>query len=247
MTAAGYAAAAGAAFAAGLVNALAGGGTLISFPVLVALGVPVVAANVTSTVALTAGYLGGTLAQRDDLGAHRASLRPLILTAGLSGLCGAVLLVVSPEALFRRVVPYLILLSCSLLALHEPIKRRIGAAAAPGTSRALFVGLAIAGLYGGYFGAGLGIVLLAGLGLWMKGELTELNAVKQTLSLGINCVAALLFLFSGKVHWGAAAVMALFSLGGGHLGGRIAGRVSPGALRAAVVVVGLAIAGRFLW
>jgi uncharacterized membrane protein YfcA len=150
-----YAFAAASAFAAGLVNAVAGGGTLLSFPALVALGLPAVDANMTNTVGLTAGFLGGSLAQRRDLAARR-DLGPLLVAGGLGGLGGGVLLRWSGEALFRALVPYLILFACVLLVAQEPLRRRLGARTAsappPEPSRAsprVLIAVTFAGLYGG--------------------------------------------------------------------------------------------------
>jgi uncharacterized membrane protein YfcA len=148
----------------------------------------------------------------------------------------------SSEALFRKLVPYLILLACVLIAGQAPLKRRLGAREGHEPSRvtpSVFIALAVAGLYGGYFGAALGILLLAGLGLVLHGSLTQLNAMKQAISMAINIVAALFFAFEGRVHWRFAVVMMVFSLAGGHLGGRLAARLPPSALRALAIAIGL--------
>jgi len=244
-------AAGGAAFAAGLVNAVAGGGTLISFPTLVALGVPPVSANITNTVALCPGYFGGTVAQRHDLAEEKRRLVPLGLAAALGGLAGSVLLVITSEALFREVVPYLILLACALLGLQDQIRKRLGLGeGGEGGERHLglpwiVVMVLLAAIYGGYFGAGLGIMLLAALGIASSTSINKQNAVKQALSLIINVVAAIFFAFSGQVAWWLAGVMTVGSLVGGSLGGRIASRLHPRILRAAVVLLGVAVAVRF--
>ncbi len=249
-----YLLAAAAAFGAGLVNAVAGGGTLISFPTLVALGVPAVSANITNTVALCPGYVGGSFAQRRELREHGRKLPALFASAAAGGLAGALLLVLTSEALFRALVPFLILLACALLALQERIKRRLGAsleAAGPATeperrpAPGLLAAVFLAASYGGYFGAGLGIMLLAVLGIALSDTLNRLNAIKQALSAVVNIVAALFFLFSAKVVWGMAAAMAVGSLLGGNLGGRIASRLDPRVLRAIVLVLGVAVAARF--
>ena len=236
----------GAGLAAGLINAVAGGGTLVSFPVLVALGVPTVSANITNTVALCPGYLGGAAAQRHDLAENRDRLRSLLPAAAAGGLTGSVLLVVSPERLFRNLIPYLILVACALLAGQPLIKKWLGATsqARPG-SPLLVVAVFLCAVYGGYFGAGLGIMLLAVLGLALHDPLVRVNALKQVLSFVINVLAALFFLFSGKVFWAFAAVMAVTSLIGGHLGGRLVGRLNPVVLRTVVVLFGLGAAIRF--
>ena len=261
-------AAGGAALVAGAVNAVAGGGTLISFPALVAIGVPAVPANVTNTVSLLPGYLAGAWAQRDDLRPQLAHARVLTAVSAAGGLAGSVILVLLPSSAFRVVVPYLILLACGLLAFGDRLRPRAVAAAGPdaagpaGTGEAserpgpdrarpdrhplaftasIFLGAA----YGGFFGAGLGIMLLALLGIFRTEPLRQLNALKQALSFVINLVAALFFLFSGKVVWALVPIMAVGSLLGGYLGGRLARVIDSHFLRRLVVVAGVAVAISF--
>ena len=241
-----YLGAGGAALAAGVINAVAGGGTLVSFPVLVALGVPSVSANITNTVSLCPGYLGGAYAQRSDLRENADRLRPMAAVAAVGGLAGSVLLVISPERLFRNLVPFLILGACALFAAQPWLKTLRRNAEDLQTNRVvLYASLLVCAVYGGYFGAGLGIMLLAVLGLALPDPLVRLNAYKQALSLVINVLAAVFFVFSGKVQWQYAAVMAVGSLIGGNLGGRLVGVLKPIALRVAVIVFGVAAAIRF--
>lgn len=235
-----------AAMAAGLVNALAGGGTLISFPTLTAIGLPAVAANVTNTVALVPGYLGAALAQLKQVERHRERLRIFIPVGIAGGLVGGILLVNTSEQTFRALVPFLILFGSALLAISERLKewvqQRIGAqrsTASPTLLAALPIGLA--SVYGGYFGAGLGVILLAVLSLTLDDSLTELNALKQVISFFTNTAAAVFFLFSGEVVWSVAIVMAVFALVGGALGGRLAGKIAPSTLRWIVVTIGVII------
>lgn len=277
-----YLAAAGAALGAGAVNALAGGGTLISFPTLIGIGVPAVPANVTNTVALLPGYLGGTWAQRDDLRPQMTGFRSLAFAGAAGGLAGSILLVTIPPHAFRVVVPYLIVASCLLLLGQERARRLVGLASSeppsappaeevpeagpPGVGADTSAGavapvgsaptrsgvgpvhptLAIwvfaAAVYGGFFGAGLGIVLLAILGLFHAGPLSRVNALKQALSFIVNVVAAVFFAFSGHVRWELVPVMAAASIVGGFAGGRFAGRISGDLLRKVVVVAGLGAA-----
>ncbi|HVA74709.1 MAG TPA: sulfite exporter TauE/SafE family protein [Acidimicrobiales bacterium] len=286
-----YLAVAGASLAAGMVNALAGGGTLISFPTLVGIGVPAVPANVTNTVALLPGYLGGSWAQRDDLRPQLGDARVLAATGAVGGLAGSVLLVMIPPQAFRLAVPYLIVASCLLLLGQERARSFVGVAApapgspgagvgqsgtdqpgvdppgvgadtdagavasaqpaptrpgAPGLHPALAISVFAAAVYGGFFGAGLGIVLLAVLGLFHAGPLARVNALKQALSFVINVVAAVFFAFSGHVRWQLVPVMAAASILGGFAGGRLAGRISGDMLRKLVVVAGLGAAAA-LW
>lgn len=239
-----------AAVAGGAVNAIAGGGTLITFPMLTAVGIPAVAANVTNTVALSPGYLGGTMAQRADLRGQRERLWRLVPVGAVGGIAGGLLLLASGERLFRGLVPYLILLACGLLAFQPRIRtwltaprRAMRARQDPWLSALPVFGAAI---YGGYFGAGLSVIVLAVLGLCLTDNLTRLNALKQGIAFAVNIAAAAFFVFSGHVVWPAAAVMAGGALGGGVLGGRLAGRVSPETLRRVVVIIGCGVAGLYL-
>jgi uncharacterized membrane protein YfcA len=232
-----------AAAAAGTANALAGGGTLISFPALVALGIPEVTANITNTVALCPGYLGGALAQKKDLAGQKKRLLLLVPVGIIGGILGGILLLCISEQVFHILVPVLILLAAILLALQDRIRdwihRQTGH---DGTDRkgcrnaALPAGLAA--VYGGYFGPGLSVIYLAVLGLFLDDTLTRLNALKQCLSLATNVAAAVFFLFSGLIIWPLALVMAAGALIGGVIGGHIAGRINPGRLKWIIVAIG---------
>lgn len=236
-----------AAVAAGMVNALAGGGTLITFPMLVAVGIPAVAANVTNTVALCPGYLGGTLAQSNDLKGQKGRLWLLAPAGVIGGVIGGILLLNTGEKLFSSLVPFLILLASALLAVQDPLRawltRRAAQAGSPMSSEkwaALPAGLAA--IYGGYFGAGLSVIVLAVLGLTLDDSLTRLNALKQAIAFSVNVAAAVFFVFSGKVVWTVALVMAVGALIGGALGGKLAGRIKPATLRWIVVAIGVVVA-----
>ncbi|MCA9959054.1 MAG: sulfite exporter TauE/SafE family protein [Anaerolineales bacterium] len=239
-----------AAVAAGAINALAGGGTLITFPMLTAVGIPAVAANVTNTVALSPGYLGATLAQLGDLRDQKK--RWLVLPASVvGGLVGGILLLNTGEKLFRDLVPYLILLASGLLAVQDRVRawllrRAEERGTAVPTEQWAILPVALAAVYGGYFGAGLSVIVLAVLGLTLDDSLTRLNALKQAISFSVNIAAAIFFIFSGKVVWSAALVMAVGALIGGALGGRLAGRIKPLTLRRVVVVIGVAVAVIYL-
>lgn len=239
-----HAGAAAAALGAGMVNAIAGGGTLISFPMLTAVGVPSVRANATNTLALLPGYLGGVSAQRDDLRGLSRTVRPQLVAAAVGGLLGSVLLIVTSESVFRQLVPFLILASALLLGVQDRLRSWIFK---PGehheshvAAQVLCVGLA--GVYGGYFGAGLGIMLIAVLGLFSDLPLNRLNAVKLLLAFVVNLFAASYLSFSGKVVWSLVLVMAPAALIGGNLGGRLAKALPPKKLRAFVVVFGVVVA-----
>lgn len=234
---------------AGGINAVAGGGTLVSFPVLIGLGVPSVNANVTNTVALCPGYFGGAYAQRAALEDQRGRARRLLPVSAVGGLVGSVLLVLTSDAVFRNLVPVLILTACALLGFQDTIKRRVFANRTHAHHDAppvLMVGVFFSAIYGGYFGAGLGIMLLAVLGLLLDDQLPKLNALKTVLSFTINIVAAMFFVFSGKVEWAYVAAMAPASMVGGHLGGSMVGKLDPKVLRAIVIAFGVAVAGKML-
>lgn len=240
-----------AAVAAGAVNALAGGGTLITFPMLTAVGIPAVAANVTNTVALCPGYLGATMAQAKDLQGQKRRLWLLLPAAALGGIVGGILLLNTGERVFRALVPFLILLAAILLAAQDRVRgwlvRRRGAGAAAQTHElGAVLPVFAAAIYGGYFGAGLSVIVLAVLGLVLDDSLTRLNALKQAISLSVNTAAAIFFLFSGQVVWSAAIVMAVGALVGGAIGGRLAGRIRPLALRRIVVTVAVLVAVVYL-
>lgn len=235
-----------AALAAGAVNALAGGGTLITFPMLTFLGVPAVAANVTNTVALCPGYFGGTLAQWNDLRDQKKRLWLVVPASVLGGVLGGFLLLRTGEKLFRELVPYLILLASVLLAVQGPVRtwliRRLGQShSGTGMEKLAWLPVGLASIYGGYFGAGLSVIVLSALGLILEDTLTRLNALKQAIAFSVNVAAAIFFLFSGQVLWSAALVMAAGALIGGTLGGKLAVRIKPSALRWTVVTIGIVI------
>jgi uncharacterized protein len=235
---------AGAGFAAGAVNAVAGGGSLISFPALLGAGYASVTANVTNAVAVLPGYLGGSLGYRRELQGQQARIAVLSGTSAVGSLCGAVLLLVSSERLFSDMAPFLILFACALLAAQPLLSRVVTPPASDRQERSLRLHALdfAAAVYGGYFGAGLGIMLLAVLGLCIDDDLQRLNALKGLLSFVIGLVAAVCFAFFGDVKWPAAALMAVASLVGGRLGVGVARRLGERTLRALVVVLGLAVA-----
>lgn len=236
-----------AALAAGAVNALAGGGTLITFPMLTAVGLPAVIANVTNTVALCPGYLGATLAQWKEIREQKQRALLFLPAAVVGGIAGALLLLNTGERLFRDVVPFLILGAALLLAISDPLRNWVLSRAAKHGADVTkmetwgVIPVALAAVYGGYFGAGLSVIVLAVLGLVLSDSLTRLNALKQSVSLVVNVAAAVFFVFSGKVNWPAAAVMAVCALFGGMLGGKLAGKIKPAVLRWLVVTIGVVV------
>ncbi|WP_436793717.1 sulfite exporter TauE/SafE family protein [Actinospongicola halichondriae] len=233
-----------AGFLAGGVNAVAGGGSLISFPALVAIGLPTLDANVTNTTAVWPGYLGSAAAYREELSSQRERLRGLVVTSLLGGVIGSVILLAADDAVFDAVVPFLVLAGSLLLALQP----RIGAfvtSRRPSSRNAgmqLHIAVFLAAVYGAYFGGGLGVILLAVLGIYVADNLQRLNALKSALSLLVNTVALVAFALFGPVDWLAVAIVAPASLAGGYVGARMARRLSPEALRSTVVVFGVVVA-----
>lgn len=231
-----------AALFAGAINALAGGGTLITFPVLTFLGVPAVSASITNTVALSPGYLGGTLAQAKDLHDQKNRLWLLIPASILGGIIGGFLLLQTGDKLFNDLIPYLILLASMLLALQD-LARAWLLKNNPSShlEKMAWLPIGLASIYGGYFGAGLSVIVLSALGLTIEDSLTRLNALKQAIAFVVNTAAAIFFLFSGQVLWTVALVMAVGALIGGHLGGKLAGKIKPSTLRWVVVSIGVIV------
>lgn len=239
-----------AALIANIINALAGGGTLITFPALTFLGIPAVVANVTNTVALIPGYFGGALAQSKDLRGQEKRMWLLLPVGAIGGILGGLLLLRTGEKLFRDIVPYLILLACFLLAIQEPVRAWLTKRIAEGQSSKLekitWLPVGLAAIYGGYFGAGLSVIVLSTLGLTLEDSLTRLNALKQAIGFSVNLAAAIYFMFSGHVIWSVALVMAVGALIGGMLGGRLAGKIKPSTLRWTVVTIGVVVAVIYL-
>ena len=239
-----------AAVTAGFINAMAGGGTLVSFPVLLAVGISPVVANVTNTVALVPGTIGVMWAQRDHFISQRTRLLKLLPVAIVGGVAGGLLILNTSEDSFRSIIPYLILLATLLLAAQVQVKnwvtRRIGHAHNEHHNPVYMMGAVfLAAIYGGYFGAGLGVILMAVLGLVTDENMTRLNFLKQALGFVINLAAAIYFAFSGKVDWMVAFVMIFGSLLGGWVGGKLAGKMKPEILRWIVVAAGLIAAVAF--
>ena len=235
--------AAGAALVAGAVNAIAGGGSLITFPALVAIGLPAVVANVTNTVAVAPGFIGATLAQRRDLVGQGRRLAWMLPVAAAAGLGGGFLLLHTGEAAFRAIVPYLILLAAAALIAQGRLRAWLIARSGGNHSEGWAIAVVmLASVYGGYFGAAMGVMLLAALAIVIGDSLTRLNALKQTISLTVNLSAAALFAVSGQVDWPIAGVMLAASLVGGALGGSVASRIPPTVLRWVIVVLAIAVA-----
>ena len=234
-----------AGFVGGAVNAVAGGGSLLTFPALLAAGHPPLVANVTNTVGLLPGYVGGTLAYRRELAGQGARVRSLAVAAGVGAALGCAVLLATSDEVFEAVVPWLVLAACALLAaqprLTAALRRRDG-----GEVRhrplALHLLVLVAGVYASYFGAAVGVVLLAVLGLLVADGLQRLNALKGALSLTSSVVGAVVFVVVAPVDASDAAVLAGSSLLGGRLGGGLARRLPEAVLRGAVLAVGVTVA-----
>ena len=236
----------------GIINSIAGGGTLLSFPALVLLGVDPIQANVTNTVALWPGSLGGMIGFRRELQDSRRWALMLVCPSLAGGLVGAVLLLVTPSSTFASIVPYLILFATLLFAAGERIAKRTGKRlhGGPDSDReaigagwwaaaiAFQFGVAV---YGGYFGAGIGILMLAALGLLGLTDIHRMNAVKNLLAGSINAIAALYFALEGPVRWRFALIMAAGALVGGYGGAGLARTLGRTLVRRAVVCIGLAM------
>ena len=233
-----------AGFFAGALNAAAGGGSLISFPALIAAGYPPLTANVTNNVAVAPGYVSGATGYRRELRGQGGRAVPLVIASAVGSLVGVGLILVSSQEAFESIVPFLVLAACALLAFQPWISRLLGDRSGdrdkPGFGA--LVGQALAAVYGGYFSAALGVVVLAFLGLFFDDTLQRLNALKALLQLVIGVVSALGFALLTSVAWSAVAIIAPASVVGGEVGARLARKVSDRALRTGIVAYGLAAA-----
>ena len=227
----------------GAVNAVAGGGSLLVFPALLAVGFPPLAANVTNSVAQWPGYLGIVAGARHELPGQGRRLLLTSIVAVLGTVVGCVLLLVLPGAVFDAVVPVLVLLASALLGLQPWLKRWIPPpqAGTPDRLPVLLPAIFVAAIYGGYFGGALGVILIATLSLCAGDSLRRLNATKGVLSLVIASVTVVIFALRAPVDWAAVGLLAPSTLVGGYLGARLARRLPENVLRAAVVVLGLVV------
>lgn len=226
------------------INALAGGGTLLTFPVLLAIGYPALVANVSNTIGLLPGYAGGSLSYRRELAGQGRRVIVLGIAGGIGALIGSFLLTRTSPSAFRAVIPWLIVFACGLLAIQPLVARWLARVRSGPASVGplLVVGDAAGGVYGAFFGAGLGVLLLAVLGLFLTDSLQRLNALKGVISLVVNGVAAVCFAIAAPVAWQVVAAMAPAAFAGGFVGAALARRVPPTPLRIAVVLLGLAVA-----
>jgi uncharacterized membrane protein YfcA len=238
-----------AALIAGMINSVAGGGTLVSFPALVWVGVDPIKANATNAFALWPGSFGGAFGFRRELEGSRQWLLLLIWPSLVGGAIGAFLLLRTPSRIFAGIVPYLILGATLLLAAQETITRRLYRAGNPHpvqlsrkwSSGAIFFQFLVA-IYGGYFGAGIGILMLAALGLLGLTDIHRMNAIKNLLALLINGIATIYFVVSGYIVWADALLMAVGAIAGGYGGAGLARRLGRRVVRGAAIAIGFGMA-----
>ncbi len=228
---------------AGAVNAVAGGGSLIVFPALLAVGLNPLAANVTNSIAQWPSYVGATVGQRSDLAAQGPRLRRVVPVAAGGGLVGALLLLVLPPGVFDAVVPVLVLLASALMAFSPQIKRWTGEQRPGDADRKvpLLVAVFSAAVYGGYFGGALGVILVALLAVTANDTLRRNNATKAVLSLTVASVTIVVFAIGAPVEWAFVLAIGPATLVGGFLGAKVAQRVDEQVLRWSVVVLGVAV------
>jgi uncharacterized protein len=247
-----------AAVGAGAMNAMAGGGTILTFPALVFLGMPAIGANATSTVALLPGTAASMAGFRDDVVRHKSWLKTLFLPSLLGGVAGSVLLLSTPEKTFSRLAPLLIFLATVLFMARGALARRFlprgegaGELQPSHLSRRRWIAAGLLQLgvavYGGYFGAGIGILMLALLGFLGLQDIHAMNGLKNFFNLCINSVAAGYFIVRGAVTWPVVLVLAVGAIAGGYGGARFSKRIGQGKARAAVVVIGLLVSAVLAW
>ena len=240
-----------AGLAAGTVNTIVGSGSLVTFPTLLFFGYAPLVANVSNTVGLVPGSVSGAIGYRRELAGQRGRAIPLAIAALLGGLSGGILLLVLPATAFERIVPVLILAACGLVVIQPRVSRalvaRRGSVDHPPHGGPLLLATVYAtGIYGGYFGAAQGVILVALLSIFLSDDLQRLNALKNVLAAVINGVAAILFIAVAPVAWAPAALLAVGSIVGGQVGARIGRRLPPTVLRAVIVVVGVVVAVKLL-
>jgi len=231
---------------AGVMNAMAGGGTILTYPTLLFLGESAIVANATSTIALWPGAAASMWGYRSEVSTHRAWLTTLLVPSLLGGAVGAILLLRTPKQSFERLAPFLILLATLLFLAQGALSRSSAAQAARPRSRGRFVAALLfqfgVAIYGGYFGAGIGILMLATLGFLGLSDIHAMNGLKNFFGMCINAVAAAYFILRGAVEWRTALVMVAGAVAGGYGGARFARRIGKEKSRAAVAVIGFGIA-----
>jgi uncharacterized membrane protein YfcA len=227
--------------AAGTINAVVGSGTLITFPALLAVGYPPVVANVSNTVGLVPGSISGAIGYRREMAGQRGRILYFGSASLVGGIAGAIALLALPASAFKAIVPAFIAVALVLIVLQPWLARRVAERRPHGTERhvALWLAVLATGVYGGYFGAAQGILLIALFGVVINDHLQRLNALRNMLALLVNLVSGVLFIFIADVSWLPVVLIAAGSIVGGQIGARYGRRLSPTALRGVVVVVGV--------
>jgi uncharacterized membrane protein YfcA len=237
---------------AGALNAMAGGGSFLSFPALLGVGVLPIQANATNTVALWPGQLTSIAAYRDDLRQNLRLLIPLCIAAAIGGLAGGIVLLRTGQTTFLRLVPWLLLVAALLFAVSGPVSRWLRQRARSGEVRKpslipLFAGMLLVCFYIGYFGAGAGFLIMSLLALFGIQDVNEINALKVCTTTVANGIAVLAFIVSRQIVWKYCLLMMIAAAVGGYVGGRYSRRISPAVMRVLVVVIGLGMAAYFFW
>lgn len=234
-----------AAFLAGAMNAVAGGGSFLTLPALIYAGVPPVAANATGTVALLPGYASGVYGYRQDLTPIGNLSLPLLSVVSLvGGLAGAGLLLVTPDSVFRGIVPWLLLLATGLFAFGNLLAQRLRSLGLHGNGAMLGTLFAVS-VYGGYFNGGLGILLLAQLSLFGMTDLNAMNGLKNLFSAVLTAIAVVAYAAGGAVEWPKALLMTVAAVAGGYVGARVGRKIPKPVLRAGIIAVGLVMSAVF--
>lgn len=242
----------GAGMIAGTMNAIVGAGSLITFPTLLLFGYAPLVANVSNTVGLVPGVVSGAVGYRRELAGQRSRAIPLLVASLLGGLTGGVLLLALPASAFERIVPALILVACVLVAVQPRLSRALESRRIDtGMGRhevgpGLLAGVYLTAIYGGYFGAAQGVILITLLAIFVTDDLRRLNGLKTVLATAVNGVAAILFLLVTPIAWPPAILIAIGSIIGGQLGAHVGRRLSPFALRTVIIVVGVIVSAKLL-
>ena len=233
-----------AGIAAGVVNAIAGGGSLITFPSLIAVGLPTVDANVTNSVSVFPGYVASVVGSRADLGGQGRRVRAILPVSVAGSAGGCALLLLTPARAFEVIVPFLVLAAAATLAFQDRLRGLVGHPRALSPRRqtvTLQVVVFVGAIYGGYFGAALGVMYVAALALVLDEPLRRINALKNVLSAAVGLVTVVVFAIFAPIHWGAALTLAPATIIGGYVGARIARRLPAHILKITIVTFGTAI------
>ncbi|WP_334188973.1 sulfite exporter TauE/SafE family protein [Noviherbaspirillum sp.] len=238
-----------AAFCAGAMNSVAGGGTFFSFPALLAVGVPPVVANASNSVALWPASMSGAWAFRNELARYKRYLIPMGIVSFIGGVGGGLLLLTTKDATFSKLIPWLLLFATVLFAFSSKLSvwLRGASAGAPTNSPAALAGQAVVSVYGGFFGAGMGILMLASLAMAGHDDVHEINAIKNLLSAVIYSVTVLTFVIAGAVSWPHTLLMLATATLGGYWGATIARKIPPQSLRRFIIAVGFVLTGFYFY